>query len=614
MFMKKLLSLFTAVLFASSMMAGVSSMVFSSISHGTGNADDGAVWAITSDAEESSANKEKGLHFGTASSKEVQYVQLETSSIAGNITKVVVNAIDETESATMTVKVGETSFTGDKSSVSATQSDYTFTGKASGTIVVRIDRGAPAYKAIYVKSVIVTYDDGVPAINAEKIDLKTIIVSAFPYEKDTALEVTATSLSEDIVATVDGANVTVSGSPLAKEGGKLNVKISATTEVSFSDTIILTSGSTVAKVAVEAAIVKPSGDGTRNNPFTVQDVIKMNNGIDAERYWVLGYIAGCAGNGGKLKEGDPDSTSIAIGAAADQTEGLVPVQLSKTSKAAEKVRDDLNVHGTPSNIGKLVRVCGKLESYKGFTGVTSVNDYAWDAEDPVELSNDASIKSLKINGAAIAAKKNVYEYAVAADENIAEVEVVYELNHAGAKADKASPFKMAVPASSEDAATELKLTVTAEDNTTTAEYTIKVSRAKAAPKSSDATIQELKINNQVVTENNGNFAYVVPANENIAEVEVAFILNEVHAQADKENPFKLTVPASAEDPASVAKINVTAQDGVTKKEYTVSVTRAAAQGLHDVNADNNATKRIENGVLIIEKAGVRFNAFGQRIQ
>ena len=627
--MKKFLSLFAAILFAGTLMAGVSSMVFTGKCKGTGTADDGAVWAVTADVDESNGSQAQGIHYGTASA-EVSYVQLVTSDISGTISKIVVCGEDDADSeedkATVSVTVGSTAFTGENTKLTADQAEYTFTGNASGEIKVRIERPNKAKKAIWVKSVIVTYDDGVPSIDAKKIDFKAVIVSALPFEKDTFVTVTTSSLSADIAVTVDGSHVTVPSS-LAKEGGKLDVKISATAEGSFSDTIILTSGTAEAKIAVEATIAKVTGEGTEENPFTVEDVIKINNGLGTEKYWVKGFIVGCAGNNGTIKS-EADSASIALGMAASETEGVIPVELSKSSSGYEKVRNDLNVYGTQaSNIGKEVRVYGKLEAYKGFTGIKSVNKYEWLGE--AARVKDVSIKLLKINGAAVAADKKVYEYTVSAEEDLAQVEVVFELGNAGAKADKASGFKVDVPASSTDPATEVKLTITSEDETVTAEYTIKVSRAAAdAPKSSDATLKEVKINNEVVAEKNGVFAYKVAADVNLAQVEVSFICNEAHATADKENPFKVDVPADSEAPATEVIIKITAEDKATTKEYKISVSRAAQgetpgpddpdepddQGLDQVNALNNARKILVNGMLIIEHNGVRYNIHGQQIQ
>lgn len=234
--------------------------------------------------------------------------------------------------------------------------------------------------------------------------------------------------------------------------------------------------------------------------------------------------------------------------------------------------------------------------------------------DPRPKSNDASVNWLKINGAAIAADNKVYAYTVAAAENLAQVEVTYELA-AGAKGDPASGFKVDVPASSTEAAKEAKLTVTAEDGTTKAEYTIKVSRAAAdAPKSTDATIKELKINNEAVAEKDGVFAYEVAAEESLAEVSVVFVLNESHAKADKDNPFKVAVP-EAGAAAKEETINVTAEDGTTKKAYKVSITKAKKEEAIDNTVVNTkAVKMIENGRLVILKNGVKYDVTGAELR
>ena len=460
---------------------------------------------------------------------------------------------------------------------------------------------------------------------ADKLDLKTLIADKFPFALDTSIVVTAENLSAEISTSVDGSNVTVPVS-LAKEGGKLDVHVAAAKEVEFSDTIILTSGSLSIKVPVEANIITTEGAGTEENPFALADLNKIKSGLSG-KHWVKGIIVGCAGSNGTIKT-EADSASIVLGSTAEQTEGLTAVNLGKSTKGEIEVRNALNVYGEQaSNIGKEVQVYGKLEVYKGTNGITGTSAFKWRGE--AARVKDVSIKQLKINGAAVAADKKVYAYTVSAEEDLAQVEVVYELGNASAKADKASGFKVDVPASSTDPATEVKLTITSEDESVTAEYIIKVSRAAAdVPKSNDATLKEVKINNEVVAEKNGVFAYKVAADVNLAQVEVSFICNEAHATADKENPFKVDVPADSEAPATEVIIKITAEDKATTKEYKISVSRAAAgetpgpddpddpddQGLDQVNADNNARKILVNGMLIIEHNGVRYNIHGQQIQ
>ena len=149
-------------LFASSMMAATSTLTFTKACGGAGTADDGAEWVVTSDALESTYDAARGIHYGTGSAT-VQYLQLETDDIEGTITKVVVNASDALGKATISVSVGGTDLTGATTVTNSNPgADYTFTGSASGKIVVRIDRGAAEKKALYVKSVVVTYSTPAP--------------------------------------------------------------------------------------------------------------------------------------------------------------------------------------------------------------------------------------------------------------------------------------------------------------------------------------------------------------------------------------------------------------------------------------------------------------------
>lgn len=136
-----------------------STLLFTAACSGSGTADDGAKWAITSDGAESQFSSDYGIHYGTNNAA-VTYVQLSTSDISGTITRVVVNARDAQAVATISVSVGGTAFTCSGSTTATNSSaDYTFTGSGSGAIVVRVERSSSMTKAIYVKSVVVTYND-----------------------------------------------------------------------------------------------------------------------------------------------------------------------------------------------------------------------------------------------------------------------------------------------------------------------------------------------------------------------------------------------------------------------------------------------------------------------
>lgn len=136
----------------------VSNLTFTKACNGSGTANDGVSWTVTSDAAESTFDSNSGIHYGTNSAT-VKYLQLSTSGISGNIKKVVVNTRDAQAIATVRVTVGGNQF-GSTYTATNTSTDYTFNGNANGNIVVRIERNSAMKKAIYVKSVVVTYETG----------------------------------------------------------------------------------------------------------------------------------------------------------------------------------------------------------------------------------------------------------------------------------------------------------------------------------------------------------------------------------------------------------------------------------------------------------------------
>ena len=135
-----------------------SSLVFTSACGGTGTADDGASWTVASDANESTFDSTKGIHYGTGKVA-VSFLTLTTSDIEGTITKIVVNASGASgTSATLGITVGGDDF-GTKQALTSTATEYTFEGSASGEIVVKLSQTS-ATKALYVKSIVVTYSNG----------------------------------------------------------------------------------------------------------------------------------------------------------------------------------------------------------------------------------------------------------------------------------------------------------------------------------------------------------------------------------------------------------------------------------------------------------------------
>ena len=156
------------------------------------------IWTVTSDGTESTWDSTNGIHFGTNSAS-VQYVQLSTSSIAtganDTIKSIVVNTQDRaTTKGSLTVTVGGVNFKHEGSTsvtVTGGAADYAFTGNGTGEIIVKVDRGSAATKAIYVKSVTVNYvtENGASNIaNAANMHLAQKAVIDYANDFNTALE------------------------------------------------------------------------------------------------------------------------------------------------------------------------------------------------------------------------------------------------------------------------------------------------------------------------------------------------------------------------------------------------------------------------------------------
>jgi hypothetical protein len=130
-------------------------------------------------------------------------------------------------------------------------------------------------------------------------------------------------------------------------------------------------------------------------------------------------------------------------------------------------------------------------------------------------------------------------------------------------------------------------------------------------KDGDATIKSLSINGVAITREGTTYAYEVPADVNLAEVEVVYELNSAKATGNPASGFKVAVPAAGAA-ANEQTLTVTAESGA-QVEYTISVTRAESQGLFDLDATTPATKLIRNGQLLIIKNNRTYTVLGQEL-
>lgn len=122
----------------------------------------------------------------------------------------------------------------------------------------------------------------------------------------------------------------------------------------------------------------PTGDlvgaGTADNPYTVEDVLTLNNTLTGTHYvkgFIIGQVNGMAINTGLDTEapfagddGKAYHTNIVIASAMGETTNIVPVQLPSGD-----LRKAFNLVENPDKYGVEVLICGELIKYFGVPGI-----------------------------------------------------------------------------------------------------------------------------------------------------------------------------------------------------------------------------------------------------
>lgn len=196
----------------------------------------------------------------------------------------------------------------------------------------------------------------------------TFSVAAGVYQEAQSVELDCETDGADIFYTLDGTTPSASSTKYNDEA----IVISETTTIKA---IAIKNGISSSVVSATYTIIDVEGDGTKENPFTVGDLIKLNNSV-SDTAWVAGYIVGGFNTGSGVIDNTTPS-ALALGETAD-AETYIPVQLvgSNTATAAQlAARSALNVKDHSENIGALVKVRGSLEKYCNLPGVKGTCDY-----------------------------------------------------------------------------------------------------------------------------------------------------------------------------------------------------------------------------------------------
>lgn len=177
-------------------------LTFTKKCNGKGTDNKKGEWTITSDATESDFDKDKnrGIHYGTNSAT-VSYIKATSSSYSDKkITKIVVNSsAADNGSPKINCTVGGKAF-GETYNLTTTNAAYSFSGEATGEIVVNISKNKTK-KALYLLSIAVTYE-AAPSLPTTTTTFGTNSGKTFTFtngklEGFTAPKATATKSDDD---------------------------------------------------------------------------------------------------------------------------------------------------------------------------------------------------------------------------------------------------------------------------------------------------------------------------------------------------------------------------------------------------------------------------------
>lgn len=161
-----------------------------------------------------------------------------------------------------------------------------------------------------------------------------------------------------------------------------------------------------------------TGDGTKENPFTIEDVLTLNNQFAGPYYvkaFIVGQVVGAAISTGSQFEApfspstntdgtvNTYNTNLLVASSADVADvaKCVPVQLP-----AGDLRTDFNLPENPDMDGQEVLICGGLVKYFGVAGIKSTTS--------IELlnvdTNVVNIKGVKYCEARYYEEDGAYEF------------------------------------------------------------------------------------------------------------------------------------------------------------------------------------------------------------
>ncbi|GGA12676.1 hypothetical protein GCM10008018_67130 [Paenibacillus marchantiophytorum] len=354
-----------------------------------------------------------------------------------------------------------------------------------------------------------------------------------------------------------------------------------TLNVPNSQTSVVVVTTTTDPTALTPVVIGGSNLLVGNNTVTI--TVTAEDGTTKKVYTLT--IVRAASNDAALIGLSVDGTPL-TGFASDTFTYTYNVLYAKTS---------INITGTKAYANASVAVAGGSNLIVGHNTVTVTVT----AEDGVtkqdytvtvvraDKSTNANLNDLKIDGVSVAGfSPSKLTYKVTVPNTTTSVVVV------GTKEDSAAGNPVVVGGSNLLVGDNtVTVTVTAEDGTTEKVYTMTVVRAA----SNDASLSDLKVDGTSVANFDPNtLAYTVNVPNAQTSVAVTATKLDPAAQVQVVGGSNMVVGNS-----NKVTVTVTAQDGITKKEYIVSVVRAGSSNssLSSLSVDGKPIAGFASGTL-----------------
>ena len=246
--MKKLFSLFAAILFAGSMMADTATATLAK-----GN---------TNSYNDVTVNSKSAIKMGKSGAGGNMTITVGAGATSltfhavawkgeGNQTITISAPSGVTVSPASITAAANDNLTGTAKAFTVTpESDYEFTVNISGASAGAVLTLTSAKRAIVWEATYEWQAVTDPYITAENVELGTIIIDGDTYTTEFSLNVTAANLTDDIdVSTNVGSHLSFSSSTISSTGGSIIVTVNAGAG-EIDDQIVLTSGTATATVSV----------------------------------------------------------------------------------------------------------------------------------------------------------------------------------------------------------------------------------------------------------------------------------------------------------------------------------------------------------------------------